>query len=606
MALSPQGQPVSNVVAVQVSLSATAAQGQNVNSMLIVGSSAVIDVVSRMRVYSSLAAVAADFGTVAPEYLGATAWFSQSPQPLTLNIGRWAQTSTPAQIFGAPLSASAQAIANFTAVTTPGFYVVINGIPYSVAPASFAAQTNLNGVASLIQTALAALVPSTTCVWNATAAQFVITNGSTGVNSTFSTLSAPTAIGSATFSANPTASDTLVIAGTTVTFVASGAAGNQVNIGASLTATLASLLTLLSTSADVNLSKATYIVVGSVLYMTSKITGTAGNAYTLTKVSTAITVSGATFAGGSTTDISLLLGMNIASSGEYVAQGIAAESALTAVTILDNLFSNQWYGLAVLGAATADYIAIAGYVEGATVKHYQGCTSSDAATISAVDTTSLMYQLQQLKYAKTCCQYSSSSPYAAISYLARILTTNWNGQNTTITEFGKQEPGIAGESLSSTQRAAILSKNGVVYTNYNNATTILEGVTSCSGDFTDTIIAADWFALRLQTDVYNLLYTTPTKIPQTDQGMHLIASVLEADCAAAVNNGFLAPGTWTTTGFGAISLGTYLPKGYYIYQPSVASQSTSDRAARRAVAFQIAAKIAGAVHSANVSVTLNQ
>lgn len=121
----------------------------------------------------------------------------------------------------------------------------------------------------------------------------------------FNNITGPTpASGTATFSANPTALDTLTIAGTAITFVASGATGNQVNIGASLPATLSNLLAFLQASADTGLVKCSYVLSGSVLtiyanqFSGTAQAGTGGNSLTLTKTSTVITVSGATLTGG--------------------------------------------------------------------------------------------------------------------------------------------------------------------------------------------------------------------------------------------------------------------------------------------------------------------
>jgi len=54
---------------------------------------------------------------------------------------------------------------------------------------------------------------------------------------------------------NPSHNDTLTINGTVVTFVASGATGNQVNIGSGAAATATALCTMLNASADENLKK---------------------------------------------------------------------------------------------------------------------------------------------------------------------------------------------------------------------------------------------------------------------------------------------------------------------------------------------------------------
>jgi hypothetical protein len=55
-----------------------------------------------------------------------------------------------------------------------------------------------------------------------------------------------------------------------------------------------------------------------------------------------------------------------------------------------------------------------------------------------------------------------------------------------------------------------------------------------------------------------------------------------------------------------IATGQTLSKGYYVYAPSVASQSAAARAARQAPVIQAAVKLAGAIHSVNVLVNVNQ
>jgi hypothetical protein len=592
-------------------IGSAAAQGENVDTMLILGSTPnVIDATQRMRNYSSLSEVANDFGTTAPEYLAANIWFSQHPQPISVNIGFWAKTAVGAQLVGGSLSTAEQNMALWTPISAGAFMLQHNGVPVNVTGVNFAGQTNLNGVASQIQTALAAAPNMTgaSMTWNTTDDTFRLRAPDIGLTSTLSFLSPPTANGSVTFSAQPANLDTLTINGTVVTFVTAAPVAGQVQIGVSLAQTMTNLVSYLNASSDIQLVKMKYNLptVGTVLYITSVLAGVAGNAYTLARTGASMTLSGATLTGGAGVDISDMLNMRSTSDGAYTAQGASPETALQAVQIIDDMYSNQWYGLAVLGASDTDVLAVAGYVEAANIKHYYTVTDQSAACLTSTDTTSLMYRLGQLSYDKTSVQYSSTSPYAGISYLARILTTNWEGNNTAITLMYKVQPGVVGESLSTSQLNNIRDKNGNVFILYNNQTTIIQDGKSISGQYTDTIIGADWYAIQLQTDVYNLLYTTPTKIPQTDQGMNMIHAVLDATSARAVNNGFLAPGTWTLPGFGVLQMGQYLPKGYYIYQPPIALQSPALRQQRISVPFQIAAKLAGAVHEADISVTINQ
>jgi hypothetical protein len=60
------------------------------------------------------------------------------------------------------------------------------------------------------------------------------------------------ATGNIVFTSIPAASSTITINGTTWTFVASGATGNQVNLGTTLGDTVQNLATALSASADTN------------------------------------------------------------------------------------------------------------------------------------------------------------------------------------------------------------------------------------------------------------------------------------------------------------------------------------------------------------------
>jgi len=169
----------------------------------------------------------------------------------------------------------------------------------------------------------------------------------------------------------------------------------------------------------------------------------------------------------------------------------------------------------------------------------------------------------------------------------------------------KQEPGISAESLTQTQMNALLGNNANVFVNYNNSTAIIQPGITPSGQYIDTVIGCDWLRGAIQTNVYNLLYGTSTKIPQTDAGMHQIATQVEAACVSGVNNGLLAPGQWNSQGVGQIAQGDYLSKGYYVYTPPLSSQAQSDRAARKSVPIQVLAKLAGAVQQVEVLVAVN-
>jgi hypothetical protein len=254
----------------------------------------------------------------------------------------------------------------------------------------------------------------------------------------------------------------------------------------------------------------------------------------------------------------------------------------------------------------ADHVAVAAHVEAADAPHIYGVTTQNTGALDPAFTTDIASVLKAAGYDRSLVQYSSSSPYAVASLLARSLSVDFAANNTVINLMYQQEPGVTAEVLTSAQADALKAKRCNVFVAYDNATAIIqEGVMSGTA-YIDEITGTDWLANAIQTNVYNLLYTSTTKVPQTDAGNHLLANAAEAACIQGVNNGLLAPGVWTAGGFGQLAPGDYLEKGFYIYTPPIASQAQADREARKSVPFQIAAKLAGAVNTVDVLINVNR
>ena len=412
------------------------------------------------------------------------------------------------------LSAAQQALAQWQAITNGAFNITIDGTARNVTALNFSSASNLNGVASIVQAALASYA---TVVW--TGSQFQVTSKSSGIGAAAS--------GTVTLTANPAANDTVTINGTAVTFVSTAPAGSQVLIGASAAATAANLQAFLAASTDANLSQCSYSTTGSVTTVTAIAVGNAGNAITLAKSSSAITLSGATLAGGvaastvsyatapgSGTDVSAMLGLTSALASAPV-NGISAEQPTAAVAIFLDRFANQFLGLEIADTAVTDdqHVAVAAMIE-ADQAHIYGITTQNPQTLDSIVTTDLASRLKALGYQYTAIQYSSAAPYAISSFLGRLLTVDFNGNSTTITMDYKQEPGIVAEALSTSQANALQAKNCNVFAAYQNNTAIVQYGVTPSGIFVDSIYNAIWFKNAVQTAVYNLQYQSPTKIPR--------------------------------------------------------------------------------------------
>ncbi|HCT8014880.1 TPA: DUF3383 domain-containing protein [Klebsiella pneumoniae] len=283
----------------------------------------------------------------------------------------------------------------------------------------------------------------------------------------------------------------------------------------------------------------------------------------------------------------------------------AVETLLQAVNAC--LQYTNWYGLAIADSADlveADVISVAAAIEASSLSRILAVTTDDVNVLVAGNTDNIGYKLKAAGYARTFWQYSSSSKYAAISAFGRAFTVNFTGSNTTITLKFKTEPGITYETLTTAQAAAIDAINGNVYVYYANDTAIIQQGVMANGDFFDERHGLDWLQNYVQTNLYNLLYTSATKIPQTDAGVTRLMTNVEASLDQAVNNGLIAPGVWNGGPIGQIESGDTLTKGYYVYADAVANQAQSDREARKSPVIQAAIKLAGAIHYGDVQINV--
>lgn len=612
---------VSRLINVSVALGATPVVGRAFNCLMVVGDSAVISGLERYRSYTALSQIAADFGVSAPEYLASSLYYGQSPKPVNCMVGRWLSAASSGYNLGMIQSAALQTLSLWQAITTGAFKIAVDsGAVTAVTTMDFSAVTNLNGVATIITTRLGVASLGAVCTWNGTA--FVITSSTTGPGAAAS--------GSITLTANPAANNTITVNGTLITFVASSPVGSQVVLGSTAAITLANLLLFLQQSVDTNIQKATYAQgTGLVITVSYQVNGTAGNSFTLAKVGANITISGAVLSGGtqpsavsfatspdSGADISAMLGLTSATS-QGLANGYALETPAACAAVLDSL-SSTWYGLTFAATASitsAQHLAVAAFVEGADITRMYGISTQDTGSLSALVSNDIGSLVKSAGYSNTFVHYSSTLSgaglYPAASMFGRMFSVDFNAQNSTIELMYKQMPGVTPESLTNTQANALQSKHINVFVGYDNGSQIIQYGTVGNGDFIDEIWGLDWFQNAVQTVVFNLLYTATTKIPQTDAGQNQLLNSASSVCGnqpgGAVYNGLAGPGTWnSSTVFGTLKTGQFLPLGYYIFAASVNSQAQADRSARVAPPMQIALKLAGAFQEADVLVTVNQ
>lgn len=612
------GLSISDVVNVTINMAPTAVPVRNFGTLCLAGPSAVIDTNERLREYSTLDEVIADFGTTTPEYFAADEFFAQSPQPSILYIGRFAQTASSGVLHGGILSASQQiallqqlnTINNGTmeitidgsqrtvaqssarlsggpfsttaqdnlltalqAIADGGFSVSINGAAIDVQPIDFTAITSLDDAATEIG-AVPALAAVATVAW--TGGQFVITTKAQGGTETIALATAPTT--------GTDVSATLQLAAGTGALVTQGSDG-------------------MNFSGATNLNGVAQIVTAALLGASCVWDGSRFNV-TSTSSGLTSTVSYATSAGLGQ-DVSALLRLTQVYASVPV-DGIAAETPLACAAALRA--HPEWYALSfalTTDISQTDYEAVADFIEACNPTSIFLYTTQDTRALDPTVTTDLPSMLKAAVLQRTFGQYSSSSKYAAVSLFARFATIDFQGSNTLITGKFKQEPTVIGELLTESQAAALKRKNCNVFVFYANDTAIVQEAVMANGYFIDERIGMDACANQVQTDLFNVLYQSP-KVPQTDPGVHLLVATVCSSLIIFVTNGFIAPGQWNGAPMGQLKTGQQLPLGYYVFAPLVASQPQSVRETRVAPTIQAAIKLAGAVHFANCIINVNR
>ena len=131
--------------------------------------------------FYSLTAVGDYFGTASDEYKLASNYFladsNSSKKPDVLWVFRHVASAASAFLRG---KSSPAKLSDITAISNGSFGIKINGTSISASSLNFSSQTSFSGVATVIQTALASSLASTTCTWDSAFQAFVITSPTTG------------------------------------------------------------------------------------------------------------------------------------------------------------------------------------------------------------------------------------------------------------------------------------------------------------------------------------------------------------------------------------------------------------------------------------------
>lgn len=183
--------PVSSVVNVSITIGATFPARAGFGTLNIVtAETGVIGIAERIRSYSNLDGVTADWASNTEVNKAATAYFSQQPKPTSMKVSVRFPTDQSAELRGGSVLDDADNLALFNAITDGSFTISIDGASEDITALNFSADTNMADVADAIETALQVVASggftTATCTYDGS--RFFITSGTSGVTSTISFL----------------------------------------------------------------------------------------------------------------------------------------------------------------------------------------------------------------------------------------------------------------------------------------------------------------------------------------------------------------------------------------------------------------------------------
>lgn len=213
------------------------------------------------------------------------------------------------------------------------------------------------------------------------------------------------------------------------------------------------------------------------------------------------------------------------------------------------------------GAAGDNQMTVAKWAE-ANEKVFGWADSNKQILVPGAESSFKRAKEQNLQ--RTLLVYDASDngdEYPEISILGRASTVNFNVANSALVLAFKQGPAIKTADLSPNQLAALERVNGNAFINVGGNTMFYNGKMA-DGTWFDTVQGVSWLTSKIRANVFNLFYTSTTKIPWTDTGVALVNQQVTLALELAVTNGLIAPGYDNE--------GTFYPDGYKVLSTDLA------------------------------------
>lgn len=258
--------------------------------------------------------------------------------------------------------------------------------------------------------------------------------------------------------------------------------------------------------------------------------------------------------------------------------------------------SPKWYVLCTAGVDEARYESIARFIENYDKMFVYTDTAFLRTNAHAVgDVYNRTVGVFGMENGSQTTSQLISAEHDANLYINCAFTARWlNYEPGSETTAFKTLTSIYPAELTSTQLSALADGNLCYFITVGNKNVTMSGKTR-SGEWADVIRFRDWLKNDMQVRVVNL-FITNTKIPYTDEGISLIHNAMIASLKRGQVMGGICRDEFDEDGNRIF--------GFVTSVPLASSLTASERASRRLTGCKFKARIAGAIHFAEIKGSL--
>lgn len=259
---------------------------------------------------------------------------------------------------------------------------------------------------------------------------------------------------------------------------------------------------------------------------------------------------------------------------------------LTAIKTEDG----DWYNLALTERTKQRVLDAAAWTE--TQEKIFGTATAEAAAFDAVNATDLITALRSAQYFRTYVggHKAANTEFVDVAWPSRVLTIQPGAETWALKRLASVTP----DKLTATEKNAVISKGGNTFEFYQPQIALTNPGKVAAGEWIDVIRFRDWLKDHMQTNVVQMMINRD-KVPYTDGGLQLIGSKIRESLREGQKVGGIAPDELDADG-------KVIP-GFVLTIPLAAEIDAVTKASRTAT-FTFAARLAGAIHVANISGSL--